>query len=326
MHPQKWDSGAMCELGKHFDTFMYAFVNPFSRWKITPVPFSNSVCQSRTTGSQTNPGCNIDNTDGNECGKVVNMMVFKAERDGEEMTICGLNTHMSFAGTASQRMSYIATAMAQTDAANCDSVFFLGDFNSRLHCEEGSHKDLPPFDRRNQPDQSSLDYILDKFCSVDDGENKCDLKDSPLDELNQILGKEELQCYEKFSKPKPNSMFGKIDYWDIVPVPNPVKGTGLQEVLPVTFPPTYKLMHPYKAAKIEAKAKDKLWKRCLEGEKMCFVNEDRKGKHNPAWTDRILMKSSKNVRLETTHYSRRPVASVASDHTAVAAKVKVSIA
>lgn len=316
MDPQKFDSGWACAGLEHYDTVMYAYVSPFSKWKITDESFHNDKCVERTAGSAKNPGCNIDNNKLKECGKVVNLMRFKAEQGGTSIRLCGLNTHMSFAGKAEDRMQYIKDAMDQTELAKCDTVFFMGDFNSRVHCEAGATQELPPFEREGNSGRS-LDYILDEFCT---GE-KCALKDSKLDELNQILDDDKLNCYEKKSRQKEGGWgWETVDYWEIDPQNNPVKPMGLREVAPAEFSPTYKL-------KAASKIKDGAWKRCFSGEPMCFMNDSKKGKHNPAWTDRILMKSSsESIHLETTEYSRRPPpGSFSSDHSAVTAQVTVKI-
>eukprot|EP00930_Biecheleria_cincta_P006784 TRINITY_DN107852_c0_g1_i1.p1 TRINITY_DN107852_c0_g1~~TRINITY_DN107852_c0_g1_i1.p1 ORF type:complete len:730 (+),score=139.94 TRINITY_DN107852_c0_g1_i1:63-2252(+) len=317
MEPQRFDSGKLCAAAGAYDTLMYAYVNPFSRWKITAEPFHNEKCVKREAHSQENLGCNINNINGMECGKVVNMMVFGAEQGDKSLKVCGLNTHMSFAGKASQRMQYIAEAMEQTKKAKCDSVFFMGDFNSRVHCEVGEKQELPPFER-NDSSKNSFDNLLDTFCSGD----RCELKDSNLDELNQILTKDKLECYEIFKKPKPGSWTGaKIKYWDIEPTRNTVKAFGIQEAGIVDFAPTYKV-------KGDDQIKPGDWKRCLKDEPTCFTNDDGMGKHNPAWTDRILMKSlSESIQLTSNEYSRRHIsAEFKSDHVPVTARVTVSVA
>jgi len=316
MEPQRYDSGTWCAAGKHFDTLMYAYVSPFSKWKITAEPFQSNKCVKRQAQSQKNLGCNIDNKDGMECGKVVNVMVFRAEQGDKSLKVCGLNTHMSFAGKASQRMKYIAEAMEQTEEAKCDSVFFMGDFNSRVHCEVGEKQQLPPFER-NGSSKTSFDNILDTFCSGD----RCELKNSNLDELNQILNEDKLECYEEFKKTKPGSWgLQDIRYWDIVPTDNTVKVLGVQEAGTVDFAPTYKL-------KGVDRIKPEAWKRCLKGEPTCFTNDSGKGKHNPAWTDRILMKSfSESIQLTTKEYTRRHISGeFGSDHIPVTARVTVKV-
>jgi len=331
MEPQKWDSGSRCSVGNHYDTVMYAYVNPFSTWKFTPIEYSSPTCESRSGGSQKNLGCNINNNQGGgiaaECGKVVNLLVFQAEQDGTLHRVCGLNTHMSFAGTAQQRMTFINEAMKETESARCDSVFFVGDFNTRLHCEDGEKQVLPPFER-SEGGKTSLDHILDKHCqNIDTG--KCTMKDSAEDELNQIIGSERIRCYEKVDMPSDGSWFGKSKKgWSLTTTENPVSSIGLREAAPPEFPPSYKLAEP------KTMAKHKAWGRCFEGDSKCFYNPsgsksdvDWKGKHNPAWTDRVLMRSSnKGVQFDTKAYLRVPSPEgFKSDHAGVVARVVIKM-
>jgi hypothetical protein len=257
------------------------------------------------------------------------MMVFRAEKEGTSLKICGLNTHMSFKGTAAQRMYYIEKAMNETKLAQCDAVFFVGDFNSRAHCEDGStqdKQDLPLFERTGTKRGTSLDHVLDTFCTPDiKGNVKCELNDA--DELNQILDKEELKCYEQFEDDSGKSS-GKFAWaknigkkkeflWQVVRTRNRVAQMGLREVTPPKWPPTYKLAP-------KGELEDDAPFRCYSSEPLCFMNPTKTGKHNPAWTDRILMQSSKaTLRLEPNEYKRRPIPSIASDHSAVTALVTV---
>jgi hypothetical protein len=80
-------------------------------------------------------GCNIDNIVGLECGKVVNLMVLEATQGDTSLRICTLNTHMSYAREAKDRQAVLVKAMEVTKHAECDTVVFVGDFNSRLHCD-----------------------------------------------------------------------------------------------------------------------------------------------------------------------------------------------
>eukprot|EP00931_Biecheleriopsis_adriatica_P044381 TRINITY_DN25398_c0_g1_i1.p1 TRINITY_DN25398_c0_g1~~TRINITY_DN25398_c0_g1_i1.p1 ORF type:complete len:731 (-),score=143.83 TRINITY_DN25398_c0_g1_i1:104-2296(-) len=308
--PQRFDSGWRCDKGLHFDTSMYAYINPFSKWNITAEPFESEKCTSRRSTKHANRGCNINNNVGMECGKAVNLLVFRAEKGGTSLRICGLNSHMSYASRASQRMQYIAEAIEQTQEAKCDSVFFMADFNSRLHCESGEKQKLPPFER-NTSSGTSMDYILDHFC-VDE---KCALQNSNWDELNQMLSKDQLKCYEKF---KQKEGWKTEDYWDIEPTENIVNHLGLREASSVVFAPTYKV-------KRDEKIKDGAWKRCLAGQPTCFMNEGKEGKNNPAWTDRVLVKTSSDaVHVETNEYSRRP-GPFKSDHVPVTARMTITV-
>lgn len=319
MEPQKYDSGWRCAAGNHFDTVLYAYVNPWSTWKIEPEAYESEKCVKHSSSTQTNMGCNIDNNEGVECGKVVNLLVFRAQKGGSSLRICGLNTHMSFAGTAEQRMTLITEAMEETKAANCDTVIFVGDFNSRLHCEGPEDwSSLPAYEMADHQ-SSSFNYVLSKFCH----EEECSLSNSMhanLDELTQMLNLDELSCFEEESGSS-SWLFDRKKEWKKINTPNTVKSTGLQEVELPKFAPTYKLV-----AKKKADEADLGWSKCLKGEPSCFMNPSKKGKHNPAWTDRILVKAKPTAAtVETMEYSRRPISvGFGSDHAPVVAKIVVS--
>merc|ERR1719436_1057020 len=90
------------------------------------------------------------------------------------------------------------------------------------------------------------------------------------------------------------------------------------------FPPTYKLNDPQKlqAQSESVKVTDK-WFHCNRHDpyESCFINPDKKPKHNPAWTDRILVKANKFV---TNEYSRRMISpKFGSDHAPVVARVSI---
>lgn len=302
-----WNSGWRCHSGSHYDTALFAFINPWSSWSVSQVDYSSPNCR-KSVGSF---GCTIDNDVGWECGKVVNMQIFDAEKDGETIRTCSLNTHMSFANTASDRMRSIQTAVAEAGAANCDSAVFVGDFNSRLHCRvpgDGQGDDAPPFMRLDPATNSSLKYLMDTFCTG----SRCTIggPNRHWDELTQMLEATALDCYEEDS----------TEGWTPVSIENTIPATGVREAAPVDFAPTYKVSSP------EGALGHGHWARCLGDEPTCFVNGDSKGKHNPSWTDRVLLKSSERVSLATTEYSRRPVpASFHSDHVPVVAQLTVEL-
>ncbi|CAK0841888.1 unnamed protein product [Prorocentrum cordatum] len=136
--PVTFDSGLRCSAGSHYDTVLYTFVNPWSEWKIVPEPYSSGTCKHFEEDYERTSGCSIDNNARMECGKVVNLLRFKATRADATLRYCALNTHMSFSGTAEERLRILEAAMDETKAAKCDSVIFVGDFNTRLHCQRGT--------------------------------------------------------------------------------------------------------------------------------------------------------------------------------------------
>ena len=80
---QRWDSGWRCRQAAHYDTNMHVFVNPGSRWKIRQTPWRGARCEQKHSSW----GCNINNINGWECGKIVNMIVMQAERDAHKFRI-----------------------------------------------------------------------------------------------------------------------------------------------------------------------------------------------------------------------------------------------
>lgn len=316
MEPQKYNSGPVCAAGAHFDTVLYAFVNPWSDWKITPTKYSSATCVARDQKSQLNMGCNIDNNLNGECGKVVNLQVFEVCKGDFCKKLCAMNTHMSFAGTAEHRLNLIGSAALETEVAGCQAMVFVGDFNSRLHC--GSTGKQPPFAHPGDIYGSSLKYLLNRLCKTESPDT-CSLKDSPTDrqkwdELVQILHEEDLQCYELVK----SKGWGKKKKWELVTIKNSVSKMALQEPEMPKFPPTYKLVDLSKAMK-----QDPEWYHCnrKNPREVCYLNPTKKPKHNPAWTDRILVKA---FQFETVEYSRRLISSsFGTDHAPVIARVNM---
>lgn len=312
---QKYSSGGRCELGGHLDTLMYVYSNPKSPWTFFAPRYFSARCQMRKSSSQENPGCNIDNSGTFECGKVVNLLKIEARRqiDGYTINLCAMNTHLSFAEQAAQRNKNLEEAMDESVAAGCDAVVFVGDFNSRLHCldSEDSTGDVPAYEF-SDPSSSSFHTILRNVCSGPACETRGSTKVYEWDELTSMLtAGGNFQCFEK---PEDG---GKK--WDLVETPSRLSSFNLREVALPPFPPTYKVSAPHPAYK-----KPDVWIDCsLAGEGLCFVNSDGKGKHNPAWTDRILVSVSKaGLKWQPLEYSRRPASpTFGTDHTAVVARI-----
>lgn len=315
MSPARFSSGFRCRAGAHYDTMMYAFVSPWSEWRIRLEHFERPGSVCRADDDSKSVGCNIDNNNGMECGKVVNLLRFRATRGGQSIRLCAMNTHMSFKGSARKRADYISEAMRVAREASCESVVFVGDFNSRLHCQQDASKpgELPAYERTEAT--NSMDYVLNLFRN-DSG--KIALSGSPhahVDELSQMLASELVSCFEE--SVDPDSWWGKKKIWELELHNSGVASTGLFEA-PVHFAPTYKLGPENKLGKA------KFWA-CEQGEDMCYINPSGKGKHNPAWADRVLLQADpKRATIHVEEYSRRLVPpTFGSDHLPVVGKLVI---
>eukprot|EP00933_Yihiella_yeosuensis_P079161 TRINITY_DN913_c1_g2_i2.p1 TRINITY_DN913_c1_g2~~TRINITY_DN913_c1_g2_i2.p1 ORF type:complete len:750 (-),score=153.56 TRINITY_DN913_c1_g2_i2:464-2632(-) len=319
-HPQKYDSGTRCHWGSHFDTSLYVFTNPWSPWRIQPVQYGSQTCEKRKSNTVENPGCSIENNQGFECGKVVNLMVLQATHKDAQKTlrVCALNTHMSFAGTAAKRLEYMYDAFKETEQAKCDSVVFVGDFNSRLHCAspEGATAEVPAYEDKGVHG-TSFNNLLANICQGD----RCSLAGSPQkkwDELYQMLTESKVICYEKGKN-------SKGPKWEQAVVRNPLGSLNYQvkEAATPDFAPTYKFED---INKVKGKGKNG-WYKCLEDEKVCLINKAQDGKHNPAFTDRIIMSANSGTFIETIGYYRRLISQTfKSDHLPVAAQILIKAA
>jgi len=315
--PVTFDSGLRCSAGSHYDTVLYTFVNPWSEWKIVPEPYSSGTCKHFEEDYERTSGCSIDNNARMECGKVVNLLRFKATRADATLRYCALNTHMSFSGTAEERLRILEAAMDETKAAKCDSVIFVGDFNTRLHCQRGMADDLPlpPYERASGSG-SSLDYVLDSFERGGDGGYALAGSGSQhFDELSQMLANSTVDCYE--SHKESDGWFGSKTVWTVNTTQSRLPNMGLFEA-PVNFGPSYKLGTASKASKAKSH-------RCVKDMKFCYVNPSGKGKHNPAWTDRVLVQADPQVaQVEVLAYARHEAPEdFGSDHLPVVGRVAV---
>merc|ERR1719436_1614655 len=85
------------------------------------------------------------------------------------------------------------------------------------------------------------------------------------------------------------------------------------------FAPTYKLVSK---AKMLRRKITPSWFHCLNRVD-CLANLAQKPKHNPAWTDRVLMWHSDAWKVNVKEYSRRPVdPNFGSDHSPVVAQLE----
>jgi len=316
----KYQSGLLCQGGQHYDTMVFAYANPWSSWKISHVPHSSKKCRQ-----DSDQGCFINFISGMECGKVVNLMVFKAQRGTTSMKICALNTHMSFAKEASSRLTYISEALLESKAAGCNSTVFVGDFNSRLHCAATPDQSTPLYD-------GTVDSVLDEFCKSENA-SYCPLDNSDHDEFHQYMTKQKVKCFEESSekevkkevkKKKKGGLAGstkkKGTFWKTAEIRNPLDLQTVREASEVKFNPSYKLSAPSNKDFKELEG----WSRCLEGESMCYFNGEMKFKRNPAWTDRILIQESPGVKLSAEDYTRRLNPDIESDHGIVSARIFVT--
>jgi len=311
MEPQRWesaDSGGMCSLAS-YTTQLYVYVNPWSQWKIEAVPYSSNICKKRDDKVLANKGCSINNGATGECGKVVNLQVFRAAKGSASHRLCLMNTHMSKKGDAGQRMMHIGRAMSEAREAKCNIVVFVGDFNSRLHCDLKSRNAAKPvYD--TEASGSSFNNVMNLFCSGD----TCSLSNHTyVDELRQVLERDVVECWQK--ETRGSFPFKKEEHWALKESPNSAKQWKLREPTVPSFPPTYKLKDHSKSTE----AVDAKWKRCLPNEPSCFVNSDHDPEHNPAWTDRILVQAPD---FTTKMYARRPL-EIKTDHAAVVTQVTI---
>mmetsp|Transcript_33891 Transcript_33891/g.93717 ORF Transcript_33891/g.93717 Transcript_33891/m.93717 type:complete len:712 (-) Transcript_33891:87-2222(-) len=276
------------------DLFLHAFVSPWSAWRIDMVvDFA------------------IPQEDGWECAKGVNVMVLRAARGQESLMICALNTHQSFKGTAENRMSNLKAAMERVGSLSCDAVVFFGDFNTRLHCTKAeAPSDLPLFAEGGK--EGAFNATLAKVCEGTKGAESCTLV-SPearaFDEMEHLLNEPLLRCYQ-----------ADKEAWALKETPNTLFNSGLFEAGAPNFAPTYKL-------RASGKAKAHAFHRCLpeDAGAYCLLNKEGKAQHNPAWTDRVLLKDSRRARVHAVEYARRTQGILdTTDHAIVLARLEVN--
>jgi hypothetical protein len=313
---QQFSSGRICHLNNHYDTIQYVFLNPSSKWSLTLVDYSSKKCKK---GSKESTGCSMNYNGKSECGKVVNLQKIKvAEKGTKGKTIthlCLMNTHMSFKGKSSDRATNIAKSMAEAKRAKCDDVIFVGDFNSRLSCRAVG-------DASKTPNNPSLKDVIKHFCDEKNlqNANECSLsrnQNENWDEMYQMLNNKDLSCFEK----EKSGFLCTSKTCKLKKLSNPVMKHGLSEVAIPSFPPSYKHVNKKAMSDIQKKHGDD-WVHCFGGEDVCIGNEDKKPKHNPAWTDRVLIKPGKKTKeWQNKLYERRPAPEIKTDHAIVAARV-----
>lgn len=292
-----------CHIFSHYNTELRVFVNPWSRWHVqllTSLSIDNNK-QKNAKGKSFS-----------QCGKGVNVMQLQATRGDEQIYLCALNTHLSFKMESVDRMQNLVDALDAIRGVRCDVVIFLGDFNSRLNCEVDPSRPAgrPPYDMQSAVgSQSTFTSVMDKFCTRDG----CKLAHGGArsDEMTQFLTREIIDCYQKSD-----------DAYSLQPFVNKFLKYNLREASEPLFPFSYKVKPSHKCAKYGITQA-----RLLNG--TCYVNKDGSHKHNPAWTDRILIRDSKELDVITQAYEQRPfilpktLSSFLPDHTPVIAKFLV---
>jgi hypothetical protein len=249
-------------------------------------------------------GCNIDNNRGKvivgtECGKVVNLLVLEATKEDNQVRICVMNTHMSFDGDSQMRMNYIEQALDEADKAGCEAVVFVGDFNTRLHCQAPDRKASRP------ANANPLEYVLELFKKPKGEGARLDGEHVFVDELAHMISNPEVTCFDK-------KVSGS---WKLGNYNSTLYKRGIVESK-VTFGPTYK-MYP------RAEAEGLKFHKCFAGMKMCYGNSDGADKHNPAWTDRVLAKGP--VKQVDNYQSLEIPPGMKSDHLPVSATVWIDV-
>jgi hypothetical protein len=316
-----FDSGdrkGACAFMKHYDTDLRVFNNPWSPWKVGRV-HKYSIDYN---GEANWLGAG-------QCGKGVNVMQVTLEAsegasgalEKHKVELCLLNSHQSFKYDFKHRLNNLVDTVKSLNGGHssnsqrlqCDVTVYTSDFNSRLMCQAET-EDKPMADIADKKDKtSSFQRIISEYCSG--SPSTCSLAGSSKeksDELTQFLKNEYLGCFTKDKKK------WKLDRQ----VPNPLFNMQhkFREVGPPNFAPTYKLGKTDKS--LDG------YKHCLSGDATCLINESKKDKHNPAWTDRILVRDSERAHSTADFYQRRTYASrncdgACSDHAIVAAMMSV---
>ena len=110
---------------------------------------------------------------------------------------------MSFEGEAKERATTMEAIVREIKKAKCDSVVFVGDFNSRLHCE--SDTQIHPF--MFLPIHTGMRKLLNGTFS-----------EAVLhqDELSQVLSQPRIKCLEQRKKKLWDKIVGRT--WDVFPL------------------------------------------------------------------------------------------------------------
>jgi len=286
-----------------------------------------------------------------ECGKgfaIIKLKFTSLVDQKQILNVCAMVTHMSASGTAEYRAQQLDNSYHITREAGCGFTVFAGDFNSRLHCSVPQDDWKVPvcslckpsqggdFSQdcirwkaaRTEPNQestdSSMQYILAEFCPKDGGgQTRCSLRQGnkeQADELVQLLNNQFVECFE--GKDAKDAFENEAD-WKLENFVNPhfeltFKSEGWQELDVPDFTPTYKVTG---CSENDVGA----WKSKITDKNKCWHNEDRKGKHNPAWTDRILIAGKKHIQWRQGGYKAIQSTHSVADHLPVVGKVVLDV-
>jgi len=285
-----------------------------------------------------------------ECGKgfAIIKLKFTSLDKKRALNVCAMVTHMSAKGTAEHRAKQLDNSYHITTKAGCDFTVFAGDFNSRLHCRVPQDDWKVPVYSRCTPSKdgefssecikwnkerteskmkstdSSMQYILAEFCTKNGGgQTRCSLRQGnkeQADELVQLLNNQFVECFE--GKDAKDAFENEAD-WKLENFVNPhfeltFKSEGWQELDVPDFTPTYKVTG---CSENDVGA----WKSKITDKNKCWHNEDRKGKHNPAWTDRILIAGKKHIQWRQGGYKAIQSTHSVADHLPVVGKVVLDV-
>lgn len=263
-----------------------------------------------------------------ECGKGFLFIKLKLSKGLKKVNLCAMSTHMSKKGTAFYRASLLNEAYQITQTAECGATVFIGDFNSRLHCQiQGQSFSLRPMFSRCQPlpkggftegcqtdhIKSPLQYIIHKFCKERKGSEpwSCQLgaqgpeeKKEQADEMVQLLQKNDIvQCYEGSDSLKLES-FNKAPQYDY-------QWKELSQT--PAFIPTYRVSNGC--------GDEGPWNMKIN-DQLCWKSSQKKEKNNPAWPDRILVGGGN---WQTDKYTAQVSKFATSDHLPVIGKMELMV-
>jgi len=279
------------------ETHLQVAARPFSEWEFSLV--QSSGVENSKPGEFGNKGAAIIVLDANH-----------VRYARQTARLCILNTHQSFKGNTQRRArDLVASLRGVKEPEKCDQWFFVGDFNTRMHCRHPEHP--------NEPEAlfTSFDRVVDQICEGTDPP-KCALthnNSEPYDEMWRMLNTPgDVDCEFETSADGLSALQVKsVDKFEIGALLRDELWQGFKEAGPVNFGPTYKLYRRKKAFKYPKRL-------CLENDQKCLANKDNKPKHNPAFTDRVLYKAKDHWFVAPQLY-RRVAGQLESDHAPVVA-------
>ncbi|CAK0911125.1 unnamed protein product [Prorocentrum cordatum] len=320
-HPVVFSSGYRCTAGSHYNTVMYAFVNPWSNWSVAAEPWFSDTCIA-------------DSSRGNERRVQHRQQQRHGVRQGRQsVQIQGLARRRKLPLLRPQHSHELCGRGCQQDALSggCrgrgkESPVRFPRVRRRLQLAaalrggrghlagrgaragvrgRGQLAELPgPRAGPVQPWRRGLQAGR----VTARGRGRAGAHACPR--RGAMPG-------ERTTEEPDNWLFNGKRVWERQAVQSRVRQSGLFEA-PVGFAPTYKVGPRSKAEKSE-------FYRCGAGEGLCYHNPSGKGKHNPAWTDRMLLQAdSSKAEVEVLEYSRRVVSEeFGSDHVPVVGRLHV---